>query len=70
MGGKNVTGTKNDKPGKVKVRQTGSAIRRDKKQALYLKSLGLSGIGTERELTASHAVLELIKKVSHMVKII
>jgi ribosomal protein L30 len=54
----------------IKVRQIGSVIRRPKYQALYLKSLGLSGIGSERELKISHAVLELIKKVSHMVRVI
>ncbi|MDR0695734.1 MAG: 50S ribosomal protein L30 [Holosporales bacterium] len=54
----------------IRVRQIGSVIRREKRQALYLKSLGLSGIGTERELLVSHAVLELIKKVRHMVRIV
>ena len=55
---------------KIKVRQTGSPIRRNKKQAMYLKSLGLRKIGSEKELVANNTVLELIKKVQHMVKII
>ena len=54
----------------IKIRQTGSPIRRNRKQALYLKSLGLRKIGSERELVANNTVLELIKKVQHMVKIV
>ncbi|MDR1609304.1 MAG: uL30 family ribosomal protein [Holosporales bacterium] len=59
-----------DSEGTVRVRQIGSQIRRDKKQALYLKSLGLRGIGSEKVLKWSHSVGELIKKVSHMVEVI
>lgn len=55
---------------KIKIRQTGSSIRRDKRQALYLKSLGLRGIGSEKELEANNTVLKLIEKVRHMVKVI
>lgn len=54
----------------IKVRQTGSPIRRNKKQAMYLRSLGLRKIGSERELIANNTVLELIKKVQHMVKVV
>jgi ribosomal protein L30 len=54
----------------IKIRQVGSAIRQGKKQALYLKSLGLRGIGSERELVVNNSILELIKKVSHIVKVI
>lgn len=54
----------------IKIRQTGSPIRRNKKQALYLKSLGLKRIGSERELVANNTVLALIKRVQHMVKVI
>lgn len=54
----------------VKVRQVSSPIRRNRRQALYLKSLGLHGIGTERTLVANNSVLKLIQKVSHMVKVI
>ncbi len=54
----------------IKIRQIGSPIRRNKKQAMYLKSLGLRKIGSEKELVANNTVLELIKKVQHMVKII
>lgn len=56
--------------GKIRVRQVGSPIRRDKRQALYLKSLGLRKIGSERELVATNSVLKLIEKVRHMVKVV
>ncbi|MDR2458889.1 MAG: 50S ribosomal protein L30 [Holosporales bacterium] len=54
----------------VRIRQVGSLIRRDKKQALYLKSLGLRGICSERVLKRSRSIDALIKKVSHMVEVI
>lgn len=56
--------------GKIRVRQVGSPIRRDKRQALYLKSLGLRKIGSERELVATNSVLKLIEKVRHMVEVV
>ena len=59
-----------DSSNKIKIRQTGSPIRRDRRQALYLKSLGLRGIGSERELKSNNTVLKLIEKVRHMVKVI
>ena len=55
---------------KIRIRQTGSHIRRDKRQGLYLKSLGLKKIGSERELVANNSVLKLIEKVRHMVEVI
>jgi large subunit ribosomal protein L30 len=54
----------------VRVRQVGSAIRRNGKQALHLKALGLRGIGSEKELVLNNSVLGLINKVRHMVKIV
>jgi large subunit ribosomal protein L30 len=54
----------------IKIQQTGSSIRRNKKQELHLKALGLRGIGSERELAISNSVLGLIDKVRHMVKIV
>lgn len=54
----------------IKVRQIGSPIRRNKKQALYLRSLGLRKIGSEKELVANSTVLKLINKVQHMVKVV
>lgn len=55
---------------KIKIKQVGSAIRRNKNQLLYLKSLGLGKIGMERELVLNNSVKKLIEKVNHMVKVI
>ena len=55
---------------KLKIRQIGSSIRRNKRQALYLQSFGLRGIGSERELEANNTVFKLIEKVRHMVKVV
>lgn len=56
--------------GKIRIKQIGSPIRRDKRQALYLKSLGLRKIGSERELVANNSILKLIEKVRHMVEVV
>ncbi|MDR1234385.1 MAG: 50S ribosomal protein L30 [Holosporales bacterium] len=56
--------------GSIRVRQIGSPIRRCKKQSLHLKSLGLRGIGSERELIATNSILGLVAKVRHLVKIV
>lgn len=55
---------------KIKIRQTGSSIRRDKRQGLYLKSLGLGRIGSERELIVNNSILKLIARVRHMIEVI
>ena len=55
---------------KIKIRQTGSAIRRDKRQGLYLKSLGLRKIGSEKELVVNNSVLKLIEKVRHLITVV
>ncbi|WP_019962382.1 50S ribosomal protein L30 [Woodsholea maritima] len=54
----------------VKVRQTGSPIRRPKDQLATLKGLGLGRIGRERELEDTPAVRGMIAKVAHMVEIV
>ena len=54
----------------IKVRQTGSPIRRPKEQRDTLKGLGLNKIGRERELEDTPAVRGLISKVHHMVQIV
>lgn len=53
----------------IKVKQTGSPIRRHNRQRLYLKSLGLRKMNDERELVKTPAVEGLIRKVSHMVEV-
>lgn len=55
---------------KIRVRQTGSAIRRERCQRLCLKALGLGKIGAERELVADNSILKLIEKVRHMIKVV
>lgn len=53
----------------ITVVQTGSPIRRNKKQVEYLKSLGLGKINRKKVLLDSPAVHALVKKVSHMVRV-
>ena len=54
----------------LKVRQTGSPIRRSQDQRATLVGLGLNKIGRERELQDTPAVRGMIRKVSHMVEIV
>lgn len=54
----------------IVVRQVGSPLRRDARQTLYLKSLGLGKMNRTRELLDTPAVRGLITKVSHMVKVV
>ena len=54
----------------LKVRQTGSPIRRPKDQHATLTGLGLGKIGRERELEDTPSVRGMIRKVSHMVEIV
>ena len=55
---------------KIKVRQTGSPIRREASQRETLKGLGLGKIGRERELEDTPAVRGMIAKVAHMVEVV
>lgn len=54
----------------VKVRQTGSPIRRPQDQRQTLVGLGLGKIGRVRELEDTPAVRGMIRKVAHMVEIV
>lgn len=54
----------------LRVRQTGSPIRREASQRETLIGLGLNKIGRERELEDTPAVRGMIAKVSHMVEIV
>ena len=54
----------------IRVRQTGSPIRRPQEQRATLVGLGLNKIGRERELEDTPAVRGMIRKVSHMVEIV
>jgi len=54
----------------LKVRQTGSPIRRPQDQRATLVGLGLNKIGKIRELEDTPAVRGMIRKVSHLVEIV
>jgi large subunit ribosomal protein L30 len=54
----------------LKVRQTGSPIRRHHSQRATLVGLGLNKIGRERELEDTPAVRGMIEKVGHLVKVL
>ena len=54
----------------LKVRQTGSPIRRKPDQRQTLVGLGLNKMGRVRELEDTPSVRGMIAKVSHMVEIV
>lgn len=54
----------------LKVRQTGSPIRRPQDQRATLVGLGLNRIGRVRELEDTPSVRGMIRKISHMVEIV
>ena len=54
----------------ITVKQIGSPIRRDGRQTLYLKSLGLGRINKQRELLDTPALRGLITNLSHMVVVV
>ena len=54
----------------LKVRQTGSPIRRPQDQRATLVGLGLNKIGRVKELEDTPSVRGMINKVSHMVEIV
>ncbi len=54
----------------VRVRQTGSPIRRDSSQRQTLTGLGLNKVGRERELEDTPAVRGMIAKVNHLIEVI
>ena len=53
----------------IKVTQIKSTIGRNKLQKKHLLSLGLKKIGSTRVINQSDAILGLVKKVSHLIKI-
>ncbi|MEM8936457.1 MAG: 50S ribosomal protein L30 [Pseudomonadota bacterium] len=54
----------------IKVKQTGSPIRRPQDQRATLVGLGLNKIGRVSELEDTPSVRGMINKVSHMVEVI
>lgn len=53
----------------VYVEQIASVIRRNKRQLVWLKSLGLGEVGKKAILKATPEVLGLIRKVKHCLKV-
>ena len=54
----------------VKVRQTGSPIRRNATQRATLAGLGLTKLGRESELEDTPSVRGMIRKVQHLLEIV
>lgn len=54
----------------LRVRQTGSPIRRNESQRKTLVGLGLNKLGRERELEDTPSVRGMISKVDHLVEVI
>lgn len=54
----------------IKVKLTGSPIRRDSRQREYIKALGLRRMGSEKILKDTPAVRGLLRKAAHMLTII
>ena len=55
---------------KIKVRQTGSPIRRTKDQRATLTGLGLNKLGRTSTLEDTPAIRGMIAKVAHMVEVV
>lgn len=62
--------TKTPKGSMITIRQTGSPIRRDGRQKLYLKSLGLGKLNRERQIVDNPSTRGLLDKVKHMVLVV
>jgi len=58
-----------EKTGKLRVRQTGSAIGCTGRQRATLKGLGLSKMNQVRELDDTPAIRGMIEKVGHLVRV-
>ena len=54
---------------KIKIKQLKSPIGRNNKQRKILISLGLNKINRERTLESNPAILGMINKVKHLIKV-
>ena len=54
---------------KIKIKQLKSPIGRNNKQRKILVSLGLNKINRERTLESNAAVIGMINKVKHLIKV-
>ncbi len=55
--------------GKVRITQVRSAIRRPKDQKRTLVALGITKLNQSREIEESAAVMGMVKKVEHLLKV-
>lgn len=54
----------------ITIKQFASPIRRDGRQVLYLKSLGLGKMNRERQIIDNPSTRGLLEKVKHMVRVV
>ncbi|MEO7801751.1 MAG: 50S ribosomal protein L30 [Ginsengibacter sp.] len=54
---------------KLKVTQIKSGIDRSERQKLTLQALGLKKLNASKEVESTPAVLGMIKKVNHLIKV-
>ena len=54
---------------KIKIKQLKSPIGRNNKQRKILVSLGLNKINRERTLESNSAIIGMINKVKHLIKV-
>ena len=54
----------------ILIKQIGSPIRRDPRQELYLKSLGLGKMNRERQIVDTPSTRGLLDKLRHMVVVL
>ena len=52
------------------IKQVGSSIRRDSRQELYLKSLGLGKMNKVRQIVDNPSTRGLLNKLQHMVVVV
>ena len=57
------------KVSKIKIKQLKSPIGRNNKQRKILVSLGLNKINRERTLESNSAIIGMINKVKHLIKV-
>jgi len=56
--------------GMIRIKQIGSPIRRDPRQELYLKSLGLGKMNKECQIIDNPSTRGLLNKLRHMVVVV
>ncbi|MEO5782336.1 MAG: 50S ribosomal protein L30 [Ginsengibacter sp.] len=54
----------------IKITQVKSGIDRSERQKLTLKALGLNKLNATKEVEATPQILGMVKKVSHLVKVV